>query len=245
MATINHINRFIDCMSTDPTRVSLHSIAMLDEYLMATDGHILYAQQVPIGSIPNGRIEKYMFTKKSEIKLTKTQVKVDGTRVKYTPDRPFTQQVVVDAITQTNECATIIDPKGLLKLIKKYAVTTTVNPDNGRKRNSKTVVMYIDITSGVLMTNGDNVYDRVIHNESIKPFIELPNNDSTNPISFDYFAFNPQYIMRILKALGDDCDNITLRFNRDNACGAYIFHDAGETNKQELSQFYMLMPIRQ
>lgn len=248
MVHINNINRFIDCMGSDPSRTSLHSIAMLDEYLMATDGHMGYALRVSLGSIPSGRIEKAQITKKSEVKLTNRQVTVDGMRVKFTPERPFTQQVIDNSIRNTNCQATIIDPKGLLKLIKQFSVFTSINPANGRKRNRKRkrVLLLIDMTNGALVGSTEHdLYERVVLGDCSK-FIEFPLTvDNKHPISFDFFAFQPVYFMQMLKEMAKDCDYITWRFDRDNAHGAYIFHDAGETNKLELSQFYLLMPMRQ
>ena len=247
--TINlNLDRFIDCMSSDTSRPKLQSIAMLDDYLMATDGHAAYGYQVERGSIPAGRIDKSQITKKSEVRITSDSVMVDGAKIKFDTERPFTQQVIDHAITNTNDMATIIDPKGLLKLIKQFAVTTTVNPKSGRKSNRKRVLMLIDMTNGALLGRGEESYegeDRVVLGDCSK-FIEFPRNvDNKHPISFDYFAFNPEYLLMILKELGKECDYITWRFNRDNSCGAYIFHDAGETDKNNLSQFYLLMPMRQ
>ena len=246
MEHINNIKRFIDCMGSDPSRTSLHSIAMLDEYIMATDGHMGYAQRVSLGSIPSGRIEKAQITKKSEVKLTNKQVTVDGMKVKFNPERPFTQSFIDNYIRQTNDQATIIDPKGLLKLIKKFSLFTTINPANGRKRNRKRVLMLIDMTNGALLgCDEHDVSERVVIGDCSK-FIEFPRTvDNKNPVSFDFFAFHPMYFIQMLKEMAKECDNIAWRFNRDNACGAYLFHDAGETDKNNLSQFYLLMPMRQ
>ena len=246
MVHINNINRFINCMGSDPSHTSLHSIAMLDEYLMATDGYIGYAQRVSLGSIPSGRIEKAQIAKTSEVKLTKRQVIVDGMMVKFTHERPFAQQVIDNSIRNTNDLATIIDPKGLLKLIKQFSVFTSINPANGRKRNRKRVLMLIDITNGALVGSAeDDLYERVVLGDCSK-FIEFPRTvDNKHPISFDFFAFQPVYFMQLLKEMAKDCDYITWRFDRDYAHGAYIFHDARETDKLELSQFYLLMPMRQ
>lgn len=242
MATINHLNRFIDCMGMDPTRIALHSIAMSDDYLMSCDGHIGYIQRVERGSIPKGRIDKSMLTKGCELDITKTMVKINGEKVVFNPDQPFPQSVLDTAIKNVTDQVTITDPKGLLKMLKKVSTTTTINPTNGRKRNRKKVVMYIDVTNGAVLVNDDNLSGRDTLADNANKFIEFTN---PNTIEFDYLAFNPHCLIRIVKALGKDCDYITWRFNPDNAHGAYIFHDAGETNKNNLSQFYLLMPMRQ
>ena len=242
MATINHLNRFIDCMGSDPTRTTLHSIAMLDDYLMSCDGHIGYAQRVDSGSIPAGRIDKSMLTKNAEIRITKTMVKIDGERVKFNPERPYTQSVIDGALLSANDLVTITDPKGLLKMLKKVSVITTTNPTNGRKSNRELLAMYIDRSNGAILVNGDGDFrDRITLAENVSKFIEFP---KTAP-KFDYLSFNPQYLIRILKALIPECDYITWNFSHANPNGAFIFHDAGETNMRELSQFYLLMPIRQ
>ena len=242
MVQINHLNRFINCIGSEPIHPSHSSIVMLDEYLMATDGRIGYAQRVPCGSIPSGWIDKKHFTSKSEINITNKQVMVDGVNVEFDSVSPFTQKFIDNAINNINDVATITDINGLLKLIAKFSKYTSINPANNRKRTNTRGILLIDLSNGALLGYDEHdVNERIILGDC-SAFIDFPRTvDNKHPISINFFAYQPVYFMRILKEMAKDCDCIKWRFNRNNSRDAYIFHDAADN----ITEFYLLMPMRQ
>lgn len=235
MTPVKNFNRFVDCVSNERDSVALNSLTLLENFISATNGQIMYSQRVPKNSNPIGYIPISNFDKNSIIQLSKNTVNINGKDFTIV-QKPFPETVITNSLKKLNSVVNIIDAKGLLKELKKISVITTKNPTNGRNSNRKLPCIYISLKNFDVY----NAFDDKNAESAIANFKKFIKVDSNFRSDYDYLSFNPQYVIQILKEFKKERNNIFWEIDSDNSNSAYVF-----STTKEKENFYLLMPMRQ